>query len=185
MTREIEQGNVIYGNLTASQIDSLPFGQYQGYINGTDIVRGIANDYVSIHTLPATTTRATKLQTIESGQGVRYTRKYNGSSWSDWHVASPAYTEASSSATCATFLSNAGWYQGLNPGDKVHTGLITVTTSTDNEYLLAFFLYKHNSIGRGISISNNVISLSAINNIGTVAVTGGTAPYNFSVIFFT
>ena len=93
------------------------------------------------------------------------------------------YRITSNDATIANLVFNAATACGLSTSDA-HAGMISVSTVTDNQYLLVYFLYKHQSIGRGISVANNTITLSAINNLGTLAFTGGTAPYRIGVQFF-
>lgn len=77
-------GTQMYGNLTTSIIDTLPFGDTMGYINGSSVIPGISNKYVVIHTYKCTSTGQTKIQVVESTDGKQYFRNYDGSSWSAW-----------------------------------------------------------------------------------------------------
>ena len=104
----------------------------------------------------------------------------------NWDLVSAnayGYRTTANSGTVAGVINDAKIACGLDD-TKYHAGIVSVSSATDNEYLLVYFLYKYNTIGRGISIANNIITLSAINNLGTLAFTGGTAPYNIGIQFF-
>lgn len=77
-------GTQMYGNLTTSIINALPFGDTMGYINDSSVIPGIGNKYVVIHTYKCTSTGQTKIQVVESTDGKQYFRNYDGSSWSAW-----------------------------------------------------------------------------------------------------
>lgn len=114
-----------------------------------------------------------------------YVRTKNNGDRGEWRKKyTGAYYTSSTSASIANLLYTAANACGYSPIERTHAGLISVSTDTIGEYALIWFMYKHGTTGQGISVSHNVISLSAINSSGTVTLTGGTAPYNYGVMFF-
>lgn len=64
---------------------------------------------------------------------------------------------------------------------KIHSGLCSITTDTDGEYLLFYWTYKFSVNHQYDTVITKNITINAMNNWGTVAVEGGTAPYHASV----
>ena len=114
-----------------------------------------------------------------------YVRVLRQNTWQSWKKQSDnVYYTQSTSTSIANLLYTAANALGYSPTERTHAGLISVSTDTIGQYALIWFMYKHGTTGQGIQVSNNVIALSAINSAGTLAITGGTAPYNIGVMFF-
>lgn len=55
-----------------------------GYVGSSSTITDIASEYVVVRTYKADATLDRRIQIIESAGGVRKTRYYNGTSWSNW-----------------------------------------------------------------------------------------------------
>ena len=90
---------------------------------------------------------------------------------------------AFSTANMSSLIYNEATAQGYATNNTL-TYILSVHTGTDNEYLCAYGVYKHGVMHRCVAMVNNTISISAVNNLGTIALSGGTAPYYAKVKFF-
>ena len=88
-----------------------------------------------------------------------------------------------STTSMASIIYNEALAQGYDT-NNILTYMLSIYTATDNEYVCAYGVYKHGVMHRCVSIVNNTISISAFNNLGTIALSGGTAPYYAKVRFF-
>ena len=124
-------------------------------------------------------------EAISYANGSSFSRVKNSAGWQAWIKQGAApYFVSSSATSIANLLYDAARASGVNPTERTHAGLVSVSTDSIGDQLLAWFIYKHGTTGQGITIAHNNITLTAINSSGTVALTGGTAPYNYGVMFF-
>jgi len=94
------------------------------------------------------------------------------------------YFITSETATFAGLLGSAVAAAGFGTTATSHSGLCSVSTTTDDEYLLFYWYYSYNVFCECIQITAKSISLTNKNNQGTIVVTGGTAPYKVTVTVF-
>lgn len=90
---------------------------------------------------------------------------------------------AFSTASMASLIYNEALAQGYDT-NNILTYMLSIYTATDNEYVCAYGVYKHGVMHRCVAMVNNTITISAFNNLGTIALSGGTAPYYAKVKFF-
>ena len=62
-----------------------------------------------------------------------------------------------------------------------HTGMIYISTNTENEYCVAYFMIKRGTYCKVITLTNNGITTGPTNSAGTMTISGGTAPYHMSI----
>lgn len=152
LTKEVSRGNALYGNLTAEQINNLQFGTYQGYINGSNIIPGISNDYVVIQTLPVTTTGGTKIQVLSSTKGARLLREYINNAWTDW-------------------LGDFVYWKTFMPASaNVYDLIQSITIPANHGIDISASLFFANSVPRGIIITtaSTADQIAAINTYAKV-----------------
>lgn len=94
------------------------------------------------------------------------------------------YFITSETATFAGLLGAAVGAAGFGTTATSHSGLCSVSTVTDNEYLLFYWYYSYNVFCRVVPVVNTGIAINNMNNQGTIVVTGGTAPYKVTVTVF-
>lgn len=94
------------------------------------------------------------------------------------------YSITSASNTFAGLLRSAVEANELPSYTGNHSGICSISTNTDNEYLLFYWIFSYNAFCRCISITNNAIAINNMNDQGTVVVSGGTAPYTVTVTVF-
>ena len=105
----------------------------------------------------------------------------------NWDLVSnraTGYTIDSSSDSNSELLQRVCEYLGADK-NLMHTGLISVSTDTLDEYCLYYFQWKYSGVNRIIKIINSTVTITAINSWGTVAVGNGTPPYHIGVTFLT
>lgn len=95
------------------------------------------------------------------------------------------YTTSTTNTSISNLLYNAAKAVGFSdPAADTKSFFASIFTETINECLFLYGVYKHGVLGYAVSTANKGITLNAINNLGTVSWTGGTAPYHVQVRFF-
>ena len=101
----------------------------------------------------------------------------------NWDLVSnraTGYTVDSSSDSNAELLQRVCEYFGIDK-NLMHTGLISVSTDTLDEYCLYYFQWKYSGVNRIVKIINSTLEITAINSWGTIAIGSGTPPYHIGV----
>lgn len=78
----------------------------------------------------------------------------------------------SETATFTGLLGVAVAAGGFATSATSHSGLCSVSTTTDDEYLLFYWYYSYNVFCKCIPITTKGIAINNMNNQGTVVVTG-------------
>lgn len=94
------------------------------------------------------------------------------------------YSITSTTSTLAGLLRLAVDANGLPSYTGNHSGICSVSTNTDDEYLLFYWIFSYNSYCTCTQISAKSIALTNKNDQGTIVLSGGTTPYNVSVTVF-
>lgn len=88
------------------------------------------------------------------------------------------YSMTSNDGTFAAILANATQSKGVS---GVISYIASIYTATSNEYLLLYGLFSLNTLHNCVKIVNNTINFVAVNNGGTIAVSGGTGAYTAKI----
>lgn len=100
-------------------------------------------------------------------------------------IKQSTYTTSTTNTSISNLLYNAAKAVGISdPAADTKSFFASIFTETINECLFLYGVYKHGVLGYAVSTANKDITLNAINNLGTVGWTGGTAPYYVQVRFF-
>ena len=104
----------------------------------------------------------------------------------DTLIKQSTYTTSTTNTSISNLLYDAAKAVGFsNPAATTKSFFVSIFTETSNECLFLYGVYKHGVIGYAVSTANKGITFEgAINNLGTIGWTGGTAPYHVQVRFF-
>ena len=91
-----------------------------------------------------------------------------------------SYSATTTTSSFNSFLKNAADALGITGRNACE---VAIYGSANDEYLLAFFTFNAGVAEYHTTIINNKITIDAANTWGTIALSGGTAPYKASVRF--
>lgn len=97
-------------------------------------------------------------------------------------VYQSGYTAESSNGSFSALLHNAATYCGVDDSQDVN-GFVVFTSATASENLIGFFNFEYTRDVVFSTVISNTITYASQSGYGTIAVTGGTAPYRATVKF--